>query len=185
MKKLERLLALATLKPGEEDNEARINEARTAAFVMVQAARKEGVTIRFEGEAPAAEKPVTGSVRDRDYARPSSSYSPPSDASWADFLREYDENRAAGRRTSPYPDGTIPHPRWSPPTEPIPGVFKDAEGAQYGLIYLWAGHDTAGLTCRSCGEAIEPDSWVYAQKKKNGSYSMRVTVHEHCATVMG
>ena len=46
--KLANLLRLATLKPGEEGNEARVNEARTASFLLVKTCQDNGVTLSFK-----------------------------------------------------------------------------------------------------------------------------------------
>lgn len=45
--KLERLLALATLKEGEDKDETRVNEARTASFLVLKTCQENGVKIRF------------------------------------------------------------------------------------------------------------------------------------------
>ncbi len=45
--KLKRLLALATLRPGEEDDESRVNEARTASFLLIKTVQENGVRMKF------------------------------------------------------------------------------------------------------------------------------------------
>lgn len=61
--KLARLLSLATLKDAEADDEARINEARTSAFLLLKICQTEGVKIKFvlppeKQAAPAPRPPV-------------------------------------------------------------------------------------------------------------------------------
>lgn len=51
--KLQRLLVLATLKEGEDRNEARVNEARTAAFLLIKTVQDNGVKLRFQLPADA------------------------------------------------------------------------------------------------------------------------------------
>lgn len=46
--KLANLLRLATLKEGEADDEARVNEARTAAFLLVKNCQDNGVKLSFK-----------------------------------------------------------------------------------------------------------------------------------------
>lgn len=53
LEELKRLYALAVLRPEEENDEGRKNEARNAAFLLFNKARKGGVKIKFE--VPGAE----------------------------------------------------------------------------------------------------------------------------------
>ncbi len=46
--KLQRLLALATLKEGEDRNDGRVNEARTASFLLLKTCQDNGVRISFK-----------------------------------------------------------------------------------------------------------------------------------------
>lgn len=66
MKKLEALYKLAILRDEEETDEARKNEARTAAFQLINLARKNGVKIKFEvpkqAPAPAPAPPTYASA---------------------------------------------------------------------------------------------------------------------------
>lgn len=59
--KLKRLFALATLKPEEEGNQGRENEARNAAFLLLKCARDNGVAISFGEPGPSAQRvPIYG-----------------------------------------------------------------------------------------------------------------------------
>jgi hypothetical protein len=62
LEKLKRLYALAVLREEELGNEARENEARTAAFLLLKLSRENGVKIRFE--VPKA-NPTTATVPSR------------------------------------------------------------------------------------------------------------------------
>lgn len=53
--KLKSLYARAILRPEEEGDDARMNEARTAAFLLLKIARESGVQLRFV-PATAAEQ---------------------------------------------------------------------------------------------------------------------------------
>lgn len=55
---LDRLLKLAELKPEEERDEARVNEARTAALMFLKLARENGLTIRLEGPSENLQPPL-------------------------------------------------------------------------------------------------------------------------------
>lgn len=48
LKKLERLYKLAVIRPEEEKDEGRNNEARNAAFLLIKTARENGVKLKFE-----------------------------------------------------------------------------------------------------------------------------------------
>lgn len=51
--KLQRLLALATLKPGEDQDDSRVNEARTASYLLIRTVQENGVKLRFVMPAPS------------------------------------------------------------------------------------------------------------------------------------
>lgn len=73
MGRLKALYQLAILRPGEEGNEARMNEARTAAFTLLNLARKNGVLIKFQApkqEAPAPSPPPPPPVQSRPTYKP-------------------------------------------------------------------------------------------------------------------
>jgi hypothetical protein len=57
MDRVKALFALAKIRPGEETNEARLNEARTSAFLLLKYCGENGVKIRFT-ETAATPKPV-------------------------------------------------------------------------------------------------------------------------------
>jgi hypothetical protein len=68
--KLERLYRLAILRPEEENDEGRKNEARTSAFLLIKLAREKGVKIKFQvpppepvKQAPPARQPVSNPFR--------------------------------------------------------------------------------------------------------------------------
>lgn len=52
LKKLEALYKLAILRPEEEGNEGRVNEARTSAFLLIKMARENGVKVSFRVPKP-------------------------------------------------------------------------------------------------------------------------------------
>lgn len=66
--KLRKLYALAVLRPEEEKDEARMNEARNAAYLMLKTAKQAGVGIQFVRrtmvEVPVAAAPQEAASTD-------------------------------------------------------------------------------------------------------------------------
>jgi hypothetical protein len=64
LERLKRLYQLAILRPEEEENEARQNEARTSAFLLIKIARENGVRLKFEvpGQTPQTSSAPRSSV---------------------------------------------------------------------------------------------------------------------------
>jgi hypothetical protein len=56
--KLRKLYALATVSPEQEKDEARMNEARNAAYLLLKTARQAGVRLQFVRAAEPAREPV-------------------------------------------------------------------------------------------------------------------------------
>ncbi len=86
--KLSRLLALATLKEGEADNDARVNEARTASFLLLKTCQDNGVKIRFVLPAEKREPAFPREPMFNNDARPQG---PPVD--FGNFVQDFFRNQ--------------------------------------------------------------------------------------------
>ena len=93
--KLRKLYALSTLTPEQEKDEARMNEARTAAYLFLKTARQNGVRIQIvrsvEGqEQEATPPPPPRNASPRAAARDENPWSTPTMRYW------YDRRRRSG-----------------------------------------------------------------------------------------
>lgn len=88
LKKLERLYKVAIIRPEEESQEARMNEARTAAFLLLKLAREGGVKIVFRLETNGSSAPAKPNWSATETKAPPRETAPPPSqgVSFSDFM---------------------------------------------------------------------------------------------------
>lgn len=172
LKKLERLYRLAVTSPEDEADDARMNEARNAAWLLLKLAREGGVAVKFiVRRAPDPSPPAARPAPVNPW--PGEGFSP--DDLMSAFLRGV---AATGPR-SPTPGWTVknkPSNRYNPPTC---DVYVNGAKVHTGTIddemfprpptprasdkIADAGVITAGFggTCRGCGKRYDPGERVY------------------------
>jgi hypothetical protein len=164
--KLERLYRLAILKPEEEEDESRRNEARTSAFLLLKIARENGVKVKFEIPRSEEKKP----------SPPSNAPHRPSQAPWAsenpfdDFMGDFFNRvqRAAKAVQDPvnYPSGDAHRSDWPPnATYRNDGPMKQAKLIPSKFFGR----------CKACGKSFDPGDMVWWRKDKGAT-------HEACGS---
>lgn len=162
--KLQRLLALATLKEGED--EARENEARTAAMLLLAECRKNGVAIKFVMPGPRVPEP--GAYRRRNSQSVEDLFNDMFRGSWHPDV-EYQKKYRADFRPDAAP------PKRTPKPGNLARVWIDNERLR-GLDVPW-------VRCMKCYNTIytgDPEgAWAWGMQQTDGSYLPYFT-HEAC-----
>lgn len=187
--KLKRLLQLATIREGEEENEGRMNEARTAAFLLLRECQKSGVKISFQipREAAPAPPPPPPPV----YQPPRPSSQRPQTSSHAanpfggsafggfygnggadifeEILRNMNDHvrrREAASPPPPQPKINVDIPQWpegtfTRPTRAKPRPVRGEWGANANPDAPPIIRAKYGKRCRECGEPYAVGESVY------------------------
>lgn len=170
-------LALATLREGEETDAARVNEARSAAFRMVQSAAKGGIETRIHFGPPKIT--VTGPAPSADKA-PFRNDTHCASPSVEDIWSAIYGNRCRAQYETPKPT-----PRAGPTDEERRQVFRGDDGREFTRLYLGERElrHYLGLLCGICSKALNYGTWAWTERTAVGRYIH--FSHEDCGPYRG
>jgi hypothetical protein len=161
LSKLQKLRSLADLAPGEEKSEARVNEARASALLMLKIAKDNGFVVRFEipGEI-SEEHPMRAGETRVEHSRPAPQpkkeepfpwendqgyerYSPPAGSAYAQGFEEIFSSRPQGpfRKVD------------------ASGASTDEFGGAEDTVGRRDGPNGKGQHCSACGKPIATRTW--------------------------